>query len=53
MDRKVTHTINVEFYASLPEGMSERDIRNWVMGYIEGKLPKLDIENITIEKEEE
>ena len=50
MDR-VTHKINVEFYASLPQ-MSEEDVRNWMIGYLEGKLPKLDIENITVKKVE-
>jgi len=50
--RDVTHKIKVEFYATFLEEISETDIRAWMFGYLEGKLPKLDIENITVEKKE-
>lgn len=50
MKKNITHILKLEIYLYENEYVSENDLRNQYIGFFKATIPKMDIENIVIEK---
>ena len=45
-----THMVKISVYIVKPPYVNETELRGWILGLLEGKIPRFDVENIEIEK---